>query len=91
MHTAAKQGWPGAVFRLKKFGYDPLHKDPYGHGAIDIACMQRWTMAEIKLAFGDGAFEYCTDKYGQVQQPTKPYTFTEAGGGWQHTSYEPEA
>jgi hypothetical protein len=51
----------------------------YRHGAIDIACMQRWTMAEIKQAFGDGAFEYCTTNYGEVQRPTKPYTFTDPG------------
>lgn len=63
--------------------------DRYGHRAIDIACMLRWSAYAINAAFGDGAVKYCAANFphltGGPSKPNQPYTFPppEAErGGW---------
>ena len=63
--------------------------DRYGHRAIDIACMLRWSAYAINAAFGDGAVKYCVANFphlaGGPTKPNQPYTFPppEAErGGW---------
>ena len=51
-----------------------------GYRPIDIACMQRWSMDEIKRGFGDGAYSFCREGAGgakgyEKKEPTAPYFF----------------
>jgi hypothetical protein len=40
-----------------------------GHRAIDIACFQRWSVANMAHVFGRGTQKYCADRFPEARCP----------------------
>lgn len=80
LHVAVSNGWAELVPQLIAVGYDPEKKNPEGWSAIDMACKQQWTHAELLDAFGDeGEAQYCDV---EMALPKRDFKYVGPGGGW---------
>ena len=59
LHIAAVAGWPQMMSPLIKHGFDPNHPSGGGLSAVDIACRQHWSSAEMAEAFGNELAAKC--------------------------------
>ena len=80
LHVAASNGWAELIPQLVEVGYDPELKNAEGWSAIDIACKQQWTHAELLEAFGEeGEAQYCDV---EMALPKRGFKYVGPGGGW---------
>merc|ERR1712166_474535 len=72
------------ISQLVKHGYDKHAPDQFGHSPLQIACMQRWSFAELETAFGAGTYAECLAAgHLDVRRPsTVPSADAGPGGGW---------
>ena len=81
--VAARNGWPELIPPLVEHGFDAFKPDAGGVSALEVACRQRWSRAELRESFGDIGLRKCV-KSGHLtlQTPAVKFRYTGPGGGW---------